>query len=225
MENLREEKNPYIISYLLLRKLIGFIGILLPVVLVIGSFLSNKYTTPQPSISDYYFTNMGDVFVGNLCAVSLFLFCYKGYDYRDNITANLAAVFAVFVALFPTKTDLDREHLSIIDSEEVANYIHFIAATLFFSCLAFFSLYLFRLPRENKLFTARKRTRNKVYFTCGVIIIVCILLIGLFLKVKYIEAMFEPYYPVIMLETIALWAFGFSWLVKGETILKDRDKE
>jgi hypothetical protein len=28
--------------------------------------------------------------------------------------------------------------------------------------------------------------------------------------------------PVFWLESIALWAFGISWLVKGETILKDK---
>jgi hypothetical protein len=27
--------------------------------------------------------------------------------------------------------------------------------------------------------------------------------------------------PVLILEILALWAFGFSWLVKGETLFKD----
>ncbi len=27
--------------------------------------------------------------------------------------------------------------------------------------------------------------------------------------------------PVFVLETLALWAFGISWIVKGEMILKD----
>jgi hypothetical protein len=28
--------------------------------------------------------------------------------------------------------------------------------------------------------------------------------------------------PVFWLESIALWAFGISWIVKGEVILKDK---
>ncbi len=32
---------------------------------------------------------------------------------------------------------------------------------------------------------------------------------------------FESFNPIFWLEAIALWAFGISWLTKGETILID----
>lgn len=224
MEIINQPSNPHIISYKLLRKLIGFIGILLPVVLVLGSFITGKYTTVQPSISDYYFTTMGDVFVGNLCAVSLFLFCYKGYDYRDNITANLAAFFAVCIALFPTTTNLERNHLGIIENESVASALHFTSAVLFFCCLAFFCIYLFRLPRDKENQSREKKIRNNVYLTCGSIILLCIVFLGLYFGIKSLQEKLSGYYPVIILETLALWAFGISWIVKGEALLKDVKK-
>lgn len=219
MEKIKSHENPHVISYNLLRKLIGFIGILLPVVLVVGSFLSEKYTTVQPSISDYYFTTMGDVFVGNLCAVSLFLFCYKGYDYRDNITANLAAFFAVCIALFPTSTELERNHLGLIADERVASTLHFTSATLFFCCLAFFCLYLFKMSKG--YLTKKKKLRNKVYTICGIVILGSIVVLAVYFFYEPLQETLAPYKPVIILETIALWAFGISWLTKGQAILAD----
>lgn len=223
MENNDSIKDSQLISHITLRKLIGFIGILLPVVLVIGSFLSGKYNTIQPSISDYYFTTMGDVFVGNLCAVSLFLFCYKGYDYRDNITANLAAFFAVCIALFPTSTDLERNHLGLIEDPEVASTLHFTSATLFFSCLAFFCLYLFKLSKG--YISKTKKMRNRVYTTCGIVIVLSILLLALVFFVKPINTFLLPYKPVFVLETIALCAFGISWITKAQTIFADSKED
>lgn len=32
----------------------------------------------------------------------------------------------------------------------------------------------------------------------------------------------EPIRPVFVFETIALWAFGTAWLVKGELVLADK---
>ena len=63
------------------------------------------------SVSNYYHTNVGGVFVSTLCAVRVFLLAYKGYkrldtdkvyEFSDNIVANLAGVFAIGVGLFPS---------------------------------------------------------------------------------------------------------------------------
>lgn len=223
METSNLPNNSHIISYNLLRKLIGFIGIFLPVVLIIGSFLSGKYDSVQPSISDYYFTTMGDVFVGSLCAVSLFLFCYKGYDYRDNITANLAAFFAVCIAFFPTSTDLPRTHLGLLENESVSSTLHFTSAALFFCCLAFFCLYLFKLSKGYQ--SKKKQLRNRVYTICGIIILSSVLILAANAFIVPIQEFLKPYKPVIVFETIALWAFGISWITKAQTILADSDQE
>lgn len=51
----------------------------------------------------------------------------------------------------------------------------------------------------------------------------CIALIGIyFLWLEKGIPSLQFFRPVFCLETIALWAFGTSWIVKGEIILKDK---
>ena len=69
--------NDLIISYFTLRKTLGLLGILLPFVLVFGNWIIFRDGL-ENSISSYYHTGMGDVFVGILFAMGLFLFSYKG---------------------------------------------------------------------------------------------------------------------------------------------------
>lgn len=64
--------NSLVISYLALRKAIGYLGIALPFVVVLGAWLL-KGLGIQSSISDYYFTDMRDVFVGILFSIGVFL--------------------------------------------------------------------------------------------------------------------------------------------------------
>ncbi|MDZ7633560.1 MAG: hypothetical protein U5L72_03595 [Bacteroidales bacterium] len=88
-------------SYLSLRKSVGWIGILLPFVLVFGHicylFGGDRLLN---NLSVYYHTGMRDFFVGAICAIALFLFFYRGYDRWDNISANVAGFFALGIAFF-----------------------------------------------------------------------------------------------------------------------------
>ena len=87
-------------SYLALRKAVGWIGILLPFVLMLGMFLVFNEKPVLKTISLYYHSGMRDVFVGAICSIALFLFFYKGYNKWDNWAGNLAGFFAVGIALF-----------------------------------------------------------------------------------------------------------------------------
>ena len=60
--------NSLVISYLSLRKAIGVIGITLPFVLVFGKILLQGPGL-LGSMSSYYHSIMGDVFVGSFCAI------------------------------------------------------------------------------------------------------------------------------------------------------------
>jgi hypothetical protein len=91
-----------IISYLAMRRMIGILGVALPIVLVIGGFIQDEIAI-QPSISGYYYTNMRDFFIGMLCIVSIFLMSYKGYEKVDNFVGNLSGLFALGMVLFPTE--------------------------------------------------------------------------------------------------------------------------
>ena len=105
-----------VVSYLSLRKAVGFIGFTLPFVLAIGKILSGNPGI-EPSISHYYYTNMGDFLVGSLCAIGVFLMSTRGYPTpkltaglpgHDHIAGILASIFAIGVALFPTSYNEDH---------------------------------------------------------------------------------------------------------------------
>src|SRR2546422_1314512 len=95
-----------VLSYLGLRKAVGIIGTALPFVLALGKILLEGPGI-QSSISSYYHTGMRDVFVGSLCAIAVFLISYHGYEQKDDIAGDLACVFALGVALFPTTPEIN----------------------------------------------------------------------------------------------------------------------
>lgn len=211
--------DPRIISFQSLRKTVGWLGISLPVAMIAGNWMIGGCTRLQDSVSHYYYTVTGDLFVGILCAVALFLFAYQGYDRRDNLWTCLAGVFALCVALFPTNNNSSGSCaiISLPDSE-VRRAIHYTCAAAFFLILVGISLFLFTKSKGPK--TPEKKMRNKIYQVCGIAILVAILLIGLY-GLTTGESHWSPYKPVFWLEWVALLAFGISWLVKGEFILED----
>ena len=216
-------QSPLVISYLSLRKAIGFIGLGLPFVLVIGKMLLNGLGI-QGSISDYYYTSMRNVFVGSLCAIGIFLISYRGFDKRDRIAGALACLFAVGVALFPTRPGVD-----FTEAQKWIGRVHLTFAACLFLTLAYFSLALFRRTAPDRTMTLQKKQRNGVYTVCGYTILACIALIVLcellFLNdySPYPNTGIQNLDPVFWFESIAVVSFGVSWLTKGEAILADPD--
>jgi uncharacterized membrane protein YiaA len=206
------------LSYLNLRRAIGFIGILLPFVLVIGKIVCEGNIEIQQSISDYYYTCMRDIFVGSMCAIGVFFFSCQGYDKKDATVANLASLFAIGVALFPTIP----EHAPISLLEKFSAVIHYASAIALFLTLAYFSLVLFRKTDPNREMTKEKRVRNLIYTLCGTTILVSIAL-GITSLVFLDKGVIEQFYIIFWLESIAIIAFSFSWLIKGGAILRDKE--
>lgn len=220
-----KSKFPELVSYLALRKAVGIIGVSLPIVLFVGTVILGHCCHIQGSISKYYHTVMQNVFVGSLCAVALFLWTYKGYAKKeddkkmlpgDNVAGNLAALFALGVAFFPTRITVDdlTQCITVIYDREIIGKLHLFWAFLFFCTLAYYSLILFT-KGEN-------RSKNRLFRICGYTILGCILLI-----ILYIFLLKKPFpqlaeiKPIFWLETFALWAFGISWLTKGNLIVRE----
>src|SRR5262245_55676940 len=92
-------------AYIFLQKLVGGIAVALPPVLIIGGLVLGKQSL-ESSLSAYYYTPMGDVFVGALCALGVFLLSYQHHatpDYQlDNYLSYGASAAAIGVALVPT---------------------------------------------------------------------------------------------------------------------------
>lgn len=205
-----------VISYVILRKAVGYLGIALPFVLAFGAMLLDKPGI-QSSISSYYHTGMRDVFVGALWAIGTFMMSYRGYERKDDLAGDLTCVFAIGVALFPTTSDSDPTSRG-----RLIGHVHLLFSALFFLTLAYFSLCLFTKTDKTKTPTRRKLQRNVVYKACGYTMLVALLLIVILAFVQNgAKTEVKKLDPVFWLESIAVIAFGISWLTKGEAILKD----
>jgi hypothetical protein len=228
--NLKSDNSSLLISYLALRKAVGVIGVTLPVVLVLGNWRLFHASAIEDSISYYYYTSMRGVLVGSLWAIGIFLMSYRGYQKRDEIAGRLACIFALGVALFPTAPSTgtcDIVHLFRLDhggcdAAHVISFVHATCASLLFLTLAYFSLFLFTEthPGRKQDMTKKKRERNIVYYICGWIIvasIIGILILHIGMRIKT----FGPIPVLFAFESVAVIAFGVSWLVKGEFVLKD----
>jgi hypothetical protein len=210
-----------IISYLGMRRLIGILGISLPLIVVMGGFTQGEPSL-QGSISGYYYTNMRDFLVGMLSGVALFLISYRGYEDMDSFVAKLSGIFALGMLFFPTAMysgKVVRVGMFLID-DSISEKIHLMFGTLFFLALSFNSLFLFT-KRHPGVMGKEKKRRNMIYRMCGIVMIlsiVCITIYTLFLRETFLAAR----NPVLILESLALFAFGISWLVKGHTLFRDK---
>jgi len=203
-----------VLSYLGLRKAIGIIGTALPFALAFGKILLEGPGI-QSSISSHYHSGMRDVFVGSLCAIAVFLMSYRGYERQDDIAGDLACVFALGVALFPTTPEMNATPV-----DKIVGALHLIFAACFLLTLAFFSLVLFRKTDPTQTPTRRKLQRNAVYAVCGYAILTCLALVVV-VALMSSDSPVKRLDPVFWLESVAVVAFGASWLTKGEAILKD----
>ena len=202
-----------LVAYLTLRRIVGVLGIGLPIVVVIWGFFLLDGVEFLNSISDYYSIRTRDAFVGILFLVGWFLFAYRGYDDTDDKAGDWAWAFALGVALFPNSgSDWER-------------IVHFSSALALFLILAFFCLFLFtksNVDRDKR--TTQKKKRNKIYRICGVIILLSLVAIGLSYLLMEEETR-NAYKLVLVFESVMLWAFGTSWIVKGEWIRSLKDPE
>ncbi len=216
-----EQNRRLIISYMTIRRVIGVVAIGLPICVIAGGFIQDGHGI-QGSISGYYYTNMRDVFVGMLSVVALFLMTYRGYDVIDDIVGNLSGVFALGMLVFPTSMysgKVVRVGVFLVD-DDISGYIHLAFGALFFFSLAFFSLFLFTRKGPGPL-GKDKRRRNMIYRSCGWIMILAIISITMY-TLTLRDTVLARCNPVLILESVALIAFGTSWLVKGHTLFKDR---
>ena len=213
---------PLVVSYLTLRRAVGLTGLALPVVLVLGGWLAG--VPVQDDVSSYYHTPLRDVFVGTLVAAAAFLFCYRGRDRVENLTANLGGVAALCVAFFPIDPDSAPPY-----QRTAAGFLHTAGGGAFFLVLAFYSLVHFprgagddevsedgREPPD----AARHRRRNLVYILSGVVILLSVPAMGayLFLLPAAWRETCDDWNALFWLEATAAWAFAAAWLTKGRAI-------
>ena len=193
------------------RRLIGWIGLLLPALLVVIAIDRDGLARWRSleSISAYYYTGAVAAFVGMLVTLALFLFTYRGFDNghhkADRALAIIAGLAALVVAFFPTAAPTGVPPLSWWT--RTTGVVHHVAAVVLFAMFAVFALWLFRLRRDGA--TETTGWRNKLYLACGAAIVACMAWAG------YNGATSRE---IFMPESVALVAFSFSWLVKGYAV-------
>jgi hypothetical protein len=211
---------PLIMSYLLMRVLIGVIAVLLPFALILANWIIGHGV--QSSVSGYYYTPMRNLFVGSLCAIGVFLVSYDGYDLADRAITDVAGLCAICIACFPTTPAAPTARQALIGD------LH-----LTFACTAFvlLSLMAFRFAKRQPTppgltwwrrveyafgFTGPGDSQalaweRVVYRVSGGMILTCVILIY--------PLSAAAAHSLLVLETIMLAAFGLSWFVKGRKIL------
>ncbi|MDO6588986.1 DUF998 domain-containing protein [Loktanella sp. D2R18] len=214
-----EQHRDMVQSYHRVRTALGLLGMGLPLVLILGGLLDARHL--EPSISDFYHTTYRDIFVGTLCAIGVFLICYRGYGRQsgdmidDDWLGTIAGMSAFGVALFPNESPtaqiatMTQKMVGISTSP----MFHYASALVFFSCLAVFCL--------KKFTRTAKPVRKRIYLFCGWVIVASLVGIAVASAIKILgsgapKAAVISYNLVFWLEAIGIWAFGLSWLVKGK---------
>lgn len=192
-----------------MRVIVGAIAVLLaPIVYWLSGSEANLN-----SISISYWTDSRDIFVGSLIAVGFFLSAYNGTGGRKDwefYLSKASCVFAICVALFPTK-GFELNDIPPAWTRSIANavhldptHIHYGAAILLFICLTtmiwFFS---------NRAMRKGKPVRAYTYRVIGVLMTAGMISIFIFGKIFDVKNM------ILLIEIWGLTLFGIGWLIAG----------
>ncbi len=218
------------LTYLRLRALLGIFGFALPLLL-----LATNGFVLKPSISHYYYSTGGSIFVSFMFSFGIFLFSYKGRKKEekqcisDNVITNFGGLMAMLTALLPT-TYCSSGHcnpdlhffceISCLNDTSAMTlpYMHNIGWQGSFH-LGFAGAFLVSMGFMAFLRFTKEETRNKkrLYRFCAVMI----WLLVLFLIVEMLVGNHFTNYDVFIAECVALVFFGLAWFVKGRGLKKE----
>jgi uncharacterized membrane protein YidH (DUF202 family) len=215
-----DNNSQLVVSYLTLRQMIGWLGLLMPIAVRLGAYLFEGIHTTE-SISAYYYTGMRDVFVSTLILVGTLLTCYRSPAWSDGIVAIIAGLAAIGIGLFPADPQFAAEILrrypemsgaGCYVSRGILGY-HSLFVVIF-ALLSFYLVY-FRFNAFTPASpTKEKQKRNRIYKICGMTMLISFVIIGALVILNNGTSIFWP-------EAVAVISFAAAWLVKGQTILKD----
>lgn len=205
----KDKLQEHILStYLNLRFFIAAVAVLIPLVVYGVGRLHG--IALQDSISAYYWAQApGGMhppaqawFVGGLIGVAALLYLYKGFSPRENVALNLAAVFAVGVAVFPMQWNCQ---------EDCGRFsLHGFCAVAMFACLTyvmwFCSLDTLRELHDEK----REAWYRKAYEWTSLVMLVSPLTAFL---MNAFWGTSKSY--VYFIETAGILAFALYWVVKS----------
>jgi len=207
----------YVRSYLIMRVLVGVIGIGLPFALVLldGVWFDGE-PFPRDSLSAYYYSGVRELFVGALSATGVFLLTYKVAERNlDNTLSLLAGAGVLLVAVFPTNRPGGGGRLTPLQEELGETFVatvHYVSAAVFISALAVISFYFGKREGARPAVEGRRSPRfwRNFHWACAGAIAAALLWI-LVTEVGDVG----PGESLLIGEAVSVWAFGISWLWKG----------
>ena len=233
-DDLTDRKKPdvlYALTLLTTRAVIGFIGIALPLALIIGErFYLQGGVQARGSISAYYHTGMRDLFVASLCVIGFFLVTYMlgQTNTQDFWFSLIAGVAVIGVAFFPTTrpgldvasprcgvTPVPEECAAMqqLLGETTSAWIHFVLAAIFILCLARICFLFAR--REQIHLNADKMALTLRILGWTIVAALAWIGLGRWLNVNPfgLTALYVG-------EIVSVWAFGIAWLLKARDLRK-----
>lgn len=218
--------------------IIGLTAILLPVAV----YFVDRFA-PDPcfrnSLSHYYYSQRsGVIFVMTLAFIGTLLSSYRAEARLVRRLAIVAGIAGLLVAVFPTEgpgcaAEAFNARMFGTVEGSVPNVvfgpafilfpgvgtIHYVAAFVLFAIMLYFCAVIFRRsgpddidPDTGELLQV-KINRNRIYAACALVIASAMIVMGL--------SQFGPFKPlfsdhvIFWGESVALFAFGVAWLVKG----------
>lgn len=187
------------------------VGIIATSIAIVTSLLS---TLPDPltSVSESYYA--GDwsrsFFVGFLFAISAFLLAYNGHSIPQMISAKVASLAGLGVALFPC---------GCRGAAEIIPHFHYASAAVMFAILAFFCIVFYRRAMSKR--HSQAHWRAKIYLLCCIAILLSMLVLGINAAMEaLVNESLLGYFPRLVFygEFIGLVAFGLSWLVASRVL-------
>lgn len=215
-----------------LRKLVGVLGMLLPVIIYLFLQITDDFNPVLPSISHYYFTRSSSFFLIIVSALAIFLLIYKGCSLADYYISGIAGISALLMLLFPTDNlrglmggKFDLVAVTYFDGSDFRPKFHYACAAVFLLSLAYMSFFLFtKSDHQPAQRGTRKIIRNRIYRVCAIIMLAALLTAFAGFMNIIPEDFYDAHNLTLWMEIITVEAFGFSWLVKGGSLFPDETR-
>lgn len=190
------------IDHRVIKLLVGLIAVFL------AFFMQAVSGVLLRSISESYYYQARDLFVGLLFAVAALFLCFSGKNTFERTLTVVASVLAAVVAIAPCACNRPNGTLSVL---------HYPSAVGLFVILGYFC-WRFRRTAMSKIKNyPEAKIRARVYTVCFAGMIGCGLMAAVYAMAKEpLDAKFPNY--VFWMEALGLTSFGFSWLAASHTL-------
>jgi hypothetical protein len=231
LTNVTDARVLYARSYLLIRVIVGLVGILMPTSLfLLDAWALRGGWVVKGSLSAYYHSGARDLFVGALCVTGFLLITYMAAQRRnwDYWLSTIAGIAVLGVALLPTSrprlsdaeplcgtspTPAGCTQLQQAFGETAVAVIHFTCAAIFILSLA---ALCFLFARREQVH-AQNRAQKQLHLICGGAILLAVAWVGLG---RVLDAEVLGLTPLYLGEIVSVYAFGVAWIAKGRDLLK-----